>query len=326
MKILNALIALFLTGILCIAVLVAYGVWLIKAPGPLAEQKIVFIEPGSSISKISRQLESEDILAPKTAKIFPYVARFQDGGLSLKAGEYLIKPEMSAGDVLALLQAGKTIQRQVTIPEGMTSVEIIDIINAADVMEGEITEIPSEGSLLPESYSYIRNDQRSKIVKRMQDHMQQALDALWENRAEDLPYETKEEAVILASIVEKETGVPSERSRVAGVFVNRLRLGMPLQSDPTVIYAITKGKEKLTRKLYFKDLKREDDYNTYFIAGLPPGPIANPGRASLKAALNPEDHDYLYFVADGTGGHVFAKTLKEHNRNVAKWRKINRAK
>lgn len=316
--------ALFLTGILCVAVLVVYGLWLMKSPGPLAEQTIIFVEPGSSISKISRQLEAEEILAPRTAMIFPYVARFQDGGLSLKAGEYLIPAKMPASDVLALLHSGKTIQRQITIPEGRTSVEIIEIINAADVMQGEITEIPPEGTLLPESYSYIRNDPRSKIVERMQASMQKTLDELWEDRAEDLPLESKEDAVILASIVEKETGVASERSRVAGVFVNRLRLGMPLQSDPTVIYAITKGKKKLDRKLYFKDLKREDEYNTYFIPGLPPGPIANPGRASLEAVLNPEEHDYLYFVADGTGGHVFAKTLAEHNRNVANWRKINR--
>lgn len=325
MKIFNAILALVFTGILCMAAVIAYGLWLVKSSGPLEEQKIIFVEPGSSTRHIVRQLEAENVVSANTAWVLPYISRLYGGGVSLKAGEYLVLPETPALDVLTLLQSGRTIQRQLTLPEGITSHEVVEIINHAEAMRGEVTEVPAEGSLLPESYSYIRNDDRNRLIERMQAHMDEVLDMLWQNRAEDLPFKTKQEAVILASIVEKETGIRAERARVAGVFVNRLRIGMPLQSDPTVIYAITKGKERLSRQLYFKDLRLEDDYNTYYIRGLPPGPIANPGRASLEAVLQPEDHDYLYFVADGTGGHAFGKTLEEHNRNVAKWRKINRA-
>ena len=177
---------------------------------------------------------------------------------------------------------------------------------------------------MPESYAYVRGGNRKDMIQRMQKQMQATVDTLWQARVEGLPIKTKEDAVILASIVEKETGIKGERAKVAGVFINRLRIGMPLQSDPTVIYAMTRGKKKLGRKLYTKDLKRADPYNTYHINGLPPTPIANPGRASLEAVLNPESHKYLYFVADGTGGHAFAKTLDGHNKNVAHWRKISK--
>jgi len=199
-------------------------------------------------------------------------------------------------------------------------------------LEDDITKIPEEGSLLPETYSYSNSNKLSDIIKFMQRDMERKKSELWDNRSKDLPFDTIEEAIILASIIEKETSVASERKKTSGVFVNRLRIKMPLQTDPTVIYAITKGEHKnngkgpLGRRLLKKDLKIDSPYNTYKYRGLPPTAIANPGKESIEAALNPEDHKYLYFVADGTGGHAFGKTLKEHNSNVSKWRKIRKSK
>ena len=303
---------------------VAYIAYDFKAPGPNIAEKIIFIQPGSSAYGIAKTLEQEGVLDKHTAFLMPYVVRIRFKAGGLQAGEYKVQARASAMDIIKKMENGDTFQRQVTLAEGLTSVDIVEIVNNAEAMTGEVIDIPAEGSLLPESYAYIRDEDRNTLIARMQQHMTDAIDGLWEGRAENLPFDTKEDAIILASIVEKETAVPAERPRVAGVFVNRLRKGMLLQTDPTVIYAITKGKEKLERKLYFKDLKRDDPYNTYVYAGLPPGPIANPGRESIKAVLNPEQHDYFYFVADGTGGHVFAKTLDEHNKNVAAWRKINK--
>jgi UPF0755 protein len=214
--------------------------------------------------------------------------------------------------------------RRFTVAEGLMSVEIIALLNAADGMEGTVTDIPPEGSLLPETYSYGRGDTRAKMVTRMQDAMKKALEELWAQRSEDIPVNSPEDAVILASIVEKETGVAAERARVAGVFANRMRIGMPLQSDPTVIYALTLGKEKLDRPLYRKDLNIDSPYNSYVKTGLTPTPIANPGRESISAVLHPEKHDFLYFVADGTGGHAFGKSLEDHLRNVDSWRTIQK--
>lgn len=295
----------------------------------LPENTLMFVEPGSSVAKIARDLEAQGFIGD--AFVFEIGARYMQmryparGGL--KAGEYLMPVAASARDVLRILQMGKTHQRRITIPEGLMAVEIVALVNSADGMAGEITETPPEGSLLPETYHYTRGTKRADIISRMQKSMQAALAELWEKRAEGLPVATPEEAVILASVVEKETAIAAERPRVAGVFVNRLRIGMKLQTDPTVIYAITEGKTRLGRALLRRDLEEVDSpYNTYRYAGLPPGPIANPGYQSLAAALNPETHDYIYFVADGTGGHAFAATLAEHNRNVQRWRQLRRAK
>ena len=325
MKAFRAILALAFAGALALSAGVLYISWIMQTAAPLTRDEIVFIPPGTSVTNIADTFAAQNALDSKAKVIFPYYARLTGAGGNLQAGEYKITPGMSAADIIQLLEDGNTIKRQITIPEGLTSFEIIALLNAAPAMEGEVTDLPDEGSLLPESYAYIRGDRRPKIIERMQNQMRETLNTLWPDRAKDLPFNTQKEAVILASIVEKETGIPDERPRVAGVFINRLRKGMPLQSDPTVIYAITHGQGKLNRKLYYKDLKRKDPYNTYYAAGLPPGPIANPGRASLEAVLNPENHDYVYFVADGTGGHVFSKTLAEHNRNVAKWRKIQNA-
>jgi UPF0755 protein len=276
-------------------------------------------------------LHAEGVI--RDALIFKIGVRLTGDGALLKAGEYEFAAHMSGRDVMDKIVRGDVIQRRITIPEGQTSWQVIQRLNAIeDLAGGPLTEIPEEGSLLPETYLYARGMERTKIVADMQAAMKKTIESLWPGRAENLPLQTPEEAIILASIVEKETGVAAERERIAGVFINRLRKGMPLQTDPTVIYAITQGVVKedgmgpLGRRLLRKDLEETDSpYNTYKYPGLPPGPIANPGRAAIAATLNPERHDYLYFVADGTGGHLFARTLEEHNRNVADWRKIRRA-
>lgn len=315
-------LVLFLIVAAPVAGFVAWISAAIGAPGPLAQEKIVYIAPGTSAKGISAQLETEGIVSQ--GWIFALAARL-DSAHSLKAGEYLFPPALSLGDVLALLQSGRTHQRQVTIPEGLMSFEIVKLLNTAEVMEGEITDIPPEGSLLPETYNYTRGMNRADLLARMQRDFRTTLDALWQDRDPGSLLKTPEEAVILASIVEKETGIASERPRVAGVFINRLRQGMPLQSDPTVIYAITEGKYALDRPLLRKDLNMPSPYNTYVTPGLPPTPIANPGKAALTAVLNPESHDFLYFVADGSGGHAFGKTHDEHLRNVGQWREIQKS-
>ena len=226
---------------------------------------------------------------------------------------------------------GDVVERRFTIPEGLTSFEIDTIISKIKDIEKTRTDIPAEGALLPGTYNYKLTETNADVLTRMELAMTQTIDELWETRAGNLPFKTKQEALTLASIVEKETGVAEERKRVAGVFINRLRQNIALQTDPTVIYALTKGQPKnegkgpLGRRLLSKDLEIDSPYNTYKYPGLPPGPIANPGRASIEAVLQPEEHNFIYFVADGSGGHIFAATLDEHNKNVAEWRKIRKS-
>jgi UPF0755 protein len=224
---------------------------------------------------------------------------------------------------MQILIDGKSIVYKLTLAEGLTSATIIELVRGHPVLVGDVADIPAEGSLLPETYVFDRGTTRKDLVGRMQDDHTRVLDELWVGRAKDLPFSTKDEAVILASIVEKETGVASERPRVAAVFVNRLRKGMKLQSDPTIIYGLTKG-VPLGRGIRQSELEKPTPYNTYVILGLPPTPIANPGKASLAAVMNPAQTEDLYFVADGTGGHAFAATLDEHEANVRKWREIER--
>ncbi|WP_343079357.1 endolytic transglycosylase MltG [Ostreiculturibacter nitratireducens] len=214
------------------------------------------------------------------------------------------------------------VRFRVTLAEGVTSWQVVESLKRADFLTGEVREIPPEGMLAPDSYAVARGADRSALLSEMQERQERILANLWEERADGLPYETPEEALIMASLVEKETGVPEERRQVASVFVNRLDQGMRLQTDPAVIYGVTNGQGALGRGLRQSELRAETPYNTYVIDGLPPTPIANPGRASIEAALNPDETDFLFFVADGTGGHAFAETLEEHNRNVAKWRAI----
>lgn len=281
---------------------------------------------------------AEELLKAGVLSSTPSMWVFKIGGkitgqdTSLKAGEYSIPPHASIKNVLDLLEEGKVILRQVTIPEGLTNWEIKQLLLANDgLAKGTDFKMAAEGTYLPETYSYQKGETAADIMGHMHEAMTKTLDELWEKRAPNLPFETKEQALILASIIEKETGVAEERNRVAGVFINRLRQNIPLQTDPTVIYALTLGEHKnngqgpLGRRLLKKDLETDSPYNTYLYAGLPPTPIANAGRAAIEATLHPEEHDFLFFVADGNGGHVFAKTLDEHNRNVAQWRKIRAA-
>jgi UPF0755 protein len=307
---------------------IAYTGWMIRtldtawsAPGPLMQEKLVYIPPGGGAKTISAQLTASGILTD--APRFRILTRINSMNGGLKAGEYLFTPQISIGGIIKLLQSGKTYQHKITIAEGLTSAEIATLINAAAAMTGT-AEAPAEGSLLPETYSYSYGDARATLITRMQKSMQDTLSMMWASRAADFPLKTPQEAVTLASIVEKETGLPLERPRIAGVFFNRLKTGMLLQSDPTVIYAVTLGQRKLDRPLTRKDLGTPSPYNTYMTAGLPPAPIANPGEAALEAVMHPESHDYLYFVADGSGGHVFSRSLSEHTHNVGKWREIEK--
>jgi UPF0755 protein len=216
----------------------------------------------------------------------------------------------------------RDLRYRVTLAEGVTSWQVVEALKRAEFLEGKIEERPAEGSLAPDSYEVARGGDRAELITGMQEKQVRVLADLWASRADGLPYETPEEALVMASIVEKETGVPEERRQVASVFINRLQRGMKLQTDPTVIYGVTKGEGILGRGLRQSELRRETPWNTYVIDGLPPSPIANPGRLSIEAALNPDDTPYVFFVADGTGGHAFAETLEEHNQNVARWREI----
>lgn len=298
----------------------------INKPGAFDKPVEIIIAPGSSVGGIAEQLSHAG--AVESPLLFRAAGRYTGQDSKLKAGEYEIPPHASIRDILNLLESGKTVQRKVTLREGLTNHEIkLALAEKGDLKQIE-TPMKPEGSYLPETYSYTREESNADILRRMAEAMDQAFAELWDKRAADLPFTTKAEALTLASIVEKETGQKEERARVAGVFINRLKRGMPLQSDPTVIYALNMGEHQnegqgpLGRRLLKKDLEIDSPYNTYVRTGLPPAPIANPGRASIEAVLNPERHEFLYFVADGTGGHFFAATLEEHNRNVAKWRTI----
>jgi UPF0755 protein len=243
----------------------------------------------------------------------------------IKAGEYEIPPHISMRALVDLLQSGKVMQRRLTVPEGMTTAEVVELVRKTEALSGEITLDLKEGDLLPETYFYSRDDTRDGLLSRMKEAMDKALDEAWRKRAAGLPLANRREALVLASMIEKETGVAAERAKVAAVFINRLRRRMKLESDPTVIYGLTRGKAPLNRELTRADLQSTSPYNTYMIVGLPPGPICNPGRASIVAATNPARGDRsLFFVADGQGGHAFAGNLLEHNRNVERWRQIQR--
>ena len=296
--------------------------YFVNLPQPVANNVLFLVQKGDSLNKIAQSLEEQKlinnkylfILYFKINKIYPKV----------KAGEYLIDKDVSMVQVAEKLKSGKVYLRKITFPEGLTSVEIAGLLQDDEFLSKEDFEIPQEGSVLPETYTFIRGDSPKKVLAQAQKSMAEVLEQAWNERAENLPLKSKEELLVLASIVEKETGVGSERAQVAAVFVNRLRLGMLLQTDPTVIYAVTGGKEELNRPLTRKDLAIDSPYNTYKYAGLPPTPICNPGKEAIFAAAHPADSEYLYFVASGTGGHNFAATLSEHNENVRKWRELNK--
>jgi UPF0755 protein len=288
-------------------------------PGPTISENTVYIPEGSGVDAIANILVSEGIIYD--SMIFRLGVRLSRVDKGLKAGEFSFFHGVSAKGAAEIIISGKTVTRRLTIAEGLTAFQVFDQLVVTSGLE-DTFDVPLEGSVLPETYYFSYGDSRSEIIKRMVRAMDNNLYRLWQERASGLPFNGPGDALILASIVEKETGVKAERARIAGVFINRMNKGMRLQSDPTVIYGLSKGDGPLGRSLTRADLKNKTPYNTYTINGLPPGPICNPGLAAIRAVLNPQHTDELYFVADGKGGHVFAKSLKEHNRNAAKWRKI----
>ena len=290
-------------------------------PGPADKATIVMLKPGSAVSTIAEELV--DANAIRYPELFTVIVRLRGVQNSLKAGEYEIPRRASVMQIIDILIEGKSILHYVTAPEGLTTAQILRIVAAEEVLTGEITVEPGEGQLLPETYAYTRGETRDEVIRRMIKAQDAYVDEVWPSRAIELPFSTPEEALILASIVEKETGVAAERERIASVFVNRLRRNMRLESDPTIIYGLTEG-EPLGRGIRQSELRGETPYNTYIIRGLPPTPIGNPGKAAISAVLNPAETEDLFFVADGTGGHAFAATLRDHERNVAAWRRIER--
>ena len=312
-------------AILCLlmgAGLFAYIHHLYASAGPLAKPKLVSVERGSGIRSIAEQLESQGVI--RDAQLFMAAVLVTNNAAKLKAGDYRFPAAVSMREVLDDLVTGKALVYKLTIPEGWTSRQVVERVRAHEALAGEITSVPAEGTLLPETYIFERGKDRQAIIDEMANAQKRLLDELWPTRADGLPIKTREEAITLASIVEKETGVASERRQVAAVFINRLVKGMRLQSDPTIIYGLVGGAGSLGRPLTRKDIESKTDYNTYVINGLPPTPIANPGRAAIEAVLNPAQSSDLYFVADGTGGHAFAPSLKAHQENVRKWRQVER--
>ena len=309
-----------LAAALLLAVIASNFIYGWTAAGPLERETSVVIKPGSSITSAAQQLEKTGVV--KSASAFVNRAKVFGASSTIKAGEFVIPAKASNADILSILTSGKTVQRMVTIPEGMPSIMVYERIMANDRLSGSIS-IPAEGSVLPDSYAFDKNEPRADVLQRMQDAMTKTMAELWPERSADTAVKTPLEALTLASIVEKETALKSELRIVAGVYSNRLRTGMRLQADPTIIYPITKGKP-LGRRILRSEITDVNDYNTYAMAGLPKGPIANPSRAAIAAVLNPQKTSALYFVADGKGGHVFADTLQEHNANVAKWYALRR--
>lgn len=294
----------------------------LEARGPLASDQVLFIAPRTEVVDIIEQLKDSGIIASPT--LLKAALWIEGRWHNVKAGEYLFRKEASLRDVMDTLVSGRQLLHSVTVPEGLTSEQIVQRLMEIDVLVGEVTELPREGTILPETYRVPRGMSRADLIRKMQLDQNRIVDQIWARRAADLPIRSKFELVTLASIVEKETGRADERTRVASVFHNRLNKRMRLQSDPTIVYGIVGGKGTLGRPILRSEITRPTAYNTYTIDGLPPGPIANPGRAALEAVANPSRTRDLFFVADGTGGHVFAESYEQHNRNVARWREIER--
>ncbi|HTI66512.1 MAG TPA: endolytic transglycosylase MltG [Caulobacteraceae bacterium] len=301
------------------------SVWVYNAPGPAARQggeTTVVLRKGAGVSEIGAALERGGAIA--SAPLFMAAAQISGAAKGLKAGEYAFASRSSLSQVLSKIRRGDIVHHRVTVPEGLTSQQVVDILAKTAVLTGQVPT-PPEGVLLPETYDVVRGEERSAVLQRMMDARDRLLGQLWAKRQAGLPFETPDQAVTLASIVEKETGVPAERPRVAAVYVNRLHQGMRLEADPTLIYGINGGRP-LGRGLLQSELLMPGPYNTYLNAGLPPTPIGNPGRAALAAVLDPPQTREVFFVADGTGGHAFAETYEQHQKNVALWREIERTR
>ena len=317
-----------ISGVLTLLVVLALGALIgvvvldrrVDEPGPLTADKVVIVPPRSGVGEIATVLANEGVIASPT--LFELAARFDRRPHPLKAGEYLFKAHASITDAIETVSEGKPVQHALTIPEGLTSEQIVARLNDNTVLAGEIAAVPPEGSLLPDTYKFERGFPRTQVLNQMRAKQRELLAQVWSHRAADLPLKTPQDLVTLASIVEKETGRADERPRVAGAFVNRLQRRMRLQSDPTIVYGLVGGRGTLGRGIQRAEIQRPTPYNTYVIDGLPPGPIANPGRAALEAVANPARTKDIYFVADGTGGHAFAETLDQHQRNVVRWRQI----
>ena len=335
MRLLKALLALGFV-FLVLGAAAAGGGWLwfqneIEKPGPVAEETLFEVRSGDHVSGVAQRLEEQGLIS--NADAMKLHARISDQQAGLKVGEYAIPPRASIASILDLLVSGDVITYRITIPEGRTTAQVLRIVEQHPDLEGDMPDREiGEGTLLPDTYIFSSDKSRRGMIERMEKAQDELLERLWAERADDLPVSTPEEAIILASVVEKETGVASERELVAGLFTERLRRGMRLESDPTVIYGVSKGEpltrtingREVRRTLYRSELDRPTDWNTYEMDGLPKTPICNPGREAIAAVLNPPETDYIFFVADGKGGHLFAETLAEHNRNVAAYRAYER--
>jgi UPF0755 protein len=314
----NAVFTLLILLVIGVGAVIVFGKVRMDAPGPLEADKIVMIPPGAGLVEIADLLRKQGVIDEHRLVFVGGVFALQ--ARSLKSGEYLFPKRASVRSVVETLVEGKVVQHLITVPEGLTSEQIAARLLDSTVLTGTIKETPREGSILPNSYNFRRGDTRELAIQRMQQAQQQLLKEVWDRRSRDLPLRTPEQLIILASIIEKETSRPEERTRIAAVFVNRLKQKMRLQTDPTVIYGLAPGKGTLGRPLSRADLERPTPYNTYIIDALPPGPIANPGRASIEAAANPARTREVYFVSDGNGGHIFAESYEQHQRNVARLR------
>jgi len=314
----NAVISIFVLLAVIVGVTLFMGKQRFEQPGPLTKDTVVNIPKGSGMRDIADALQRQGVIDQ------PYV--FIGGVLvlkareDLKAGEYQFKAHASLRDVVATMVEGKVVEHQVSVPEGLTSEQIVARLSDDNVLIGDVRQTPREGTLLPDTYDFTRGVTREQMIARMQQAQARLVKEIWDHRSPDLPLKSPDQLVVLASIVEKETGKADERTRVAAVFINRLKQNMKLQSDPTIIYGLVGGKGTLGRPITRSEIEQATPYNTYVITGLPPGPISNPGRASLEAAANPARTRELYFVADGTGGHAFAETYEQHQKNVARLR------